>query len=184
VRLQVQLNRGNDNQLIDGVIVELTQNHIDDFENLWREQLRVFQTEDKFWDWLFKLGYISNNENEEGYALEVEGCTQGLMMVETQLHGSREAIGQRLVYIQYITSAPWNRKEIQRPPRYKGVGTALLRYARIRSVELGYGGRVGLHSLRSSEQFYENQGMTNFGSEEEYEDMTYFEYGLLRRPLR
>ena len=98
------------------------------------------------------------------------------MMVETQLHGSRSAIGQRLVYIQYITSAPWNRKEIQRPPRYKGVGTALLRYARLRSVELGYGGRIGLHSLPTAERFYENQNMLNLGIDEEYENLTYFEF--------
>ena len=102
------------------------------------------------------------------------------MMVETQLHDSRSAIGQRLVYIQYITSAPWNRKEIQRPLRYKGVGTALLRYARLRSVELGYGGRIGLHSLPTAERFYENQNMLNLGIDEEYENLTYFEYGMLR----
>ncbi|MTJ55347.1 GNAT family N-acetyltransferase [Anabaena sp. UHCC 0253] len=180
MQLQIQLNRGTDNSPVNANLVELSQKHIHDYENLWREELRVFQAEDKFWDWLFKLGYISKQDNQEGYALECEDCTQGLMMVETQLHGSRSAIGQRLVYIQYITSAPWNRKEIQRPPRYKGVGTALLRYARLRSVELGYGGRIGLHSLPTAERFYENQNMLNLGIDEEYENLTYFEYGILR----
>ncbi|MEA5575316.1 GNAT family N-acetyltransferase [Anabaena sp. UHCC 0451] len=180
MQLQIQLNRGTENSPVNANLVELSQKHIHDYENLWREELRVFQAEDKFWDWLFKLGYISKQDNQEGYALECEGCTQGLMMVETQLHGSRSAIGQRLVYIQYITSAPWNRKEIQSPPRYKGVGTALLRYARLRSVELGYGGRIGLHSLPTAERFYENQNMFNLGIDEEYENLTYFEYGMLR----
>jgi hypothetical protein len=58
VRLQIQLNRGIDNSPVNANIVELSQKHVDDYENLWREQLRVFQAEDKFWDWLFKLGYI------------------------------------------------------------------------------------------------------------------------------
>jgi hypothetical protein len=40
-----------------------------------------------------------------------------------------------------------NRQLIQRPPKLKGVGTALLVFARTRSMELGYKGRVGLHSL-------------------------------------
>ncbi|MBC5793856.1 GNAT family N-acetyltransferase [Sphaerospermopsis sp. LEGE 00249] len=178
--MQQTLNRGIDNSPVNANIVELSKKHIDDYEKLWREQLRVVQAEDKFWDWLFKLGYISKQDNEEGYALECEDCTQGLMMIETQLHGSRLAMGQKLVYIQYITSAPWNRKEIQRPPRYKGVGTALLRYARLRSVELGYGGRIGLHSLQTAERFYENQNMLNLGVDEEYKNLTYFEYGILR----
>jgi hypothetical protein len=154
VELQIQLNRGTDNSPVNANLIELSQKHIHDYENLWREQLRVFQAEDKFWDWLFKLGYITKQDNQEGYALESEGCTQGLMMVETQLHGSRSAIGQRLVYIQYITSAPWNRKEIQRPPRYKGVGTALLRYARLKRMEFGYRGK---NSLRSSTKMLDSK---------------------------
>jgi hypothetical protein len=36
---------------------------------------------------------------------------------------------------------------IEQPPWLKRVGTLLLLFARQRSLELGYGGRVGLHSL-------------------------------------
>jgi hypothetical protein len=46
-----------------------------------------------------------------------------------------------------------------------------LRYARLRSVELGYGGRIGLHSLPTAERFYENQNMLNLGIDEEYENL-------------
>ncbi len=182
MNFKVKLNLGTDNLSIDGAIVELAQNHVDDFINLWLNQLRVVETDDKFWDWLFKLDFISRNEEYEGYALEAEGCTQGLMQIETQRHKSQVS-GQQLVYIEYLTSAPWNRKEIQRPPRFRGVGANLLRYARIRSVELGYGGRVGLHSLPRSERFYDNQLMTNYGIDGEKDDLVYFEYGLLRRQL-
>ena len=179
--LTVQLTQGQDGVPVEAHIVELAQKHVDDYENTWREQLRLFRAEDKYWDWLFKLQFITRQENHEGYALECLDLTQGLMMVETQLHGSRDAVGKRLVYIEAITSAPWNRKEIQRSPRFKGVGAALLRYARLKSVELGYEGRVGLHSLPLAERFYEKQGMFNYGPEEDYENLTYFEYGPLRR---
>lgn len=141
----------------------------------------LLKSRDKFWDWLFKLEMINRSEEYEGYALEAEGCTQGFMKIETQRHGSHEVYGQKLVYVEYLATAPWNRKEIQRLPRYKGVGTNLLRYARVRSVELGYRGRVGLHSLPGSVKFYENQLMDNFGPDEGNDDLIYFEYRPLRR---
>jgi hypothetical protein len=103
------------------------------------------------------------------------------MIIETQMHGSRLNIGKRLVYVDGIATTPTNRIEIQRPPQFKGVGQALLNFARIRSVELGYEGRVGLHSLLRSVGFYEKQNMFNCGPDEEYDNLVYFEYGALRR---
>ncbi|HEY9608484.1 MAG TPA: GNAT family N-acetyltransferase, partial [Allocoleopsis sp.] len=70
MRLKVQLIRSQDNSPFEAYIVELTQKHIDDYENLWRESLRTFQTEDKFWDWVFKLEFITRQENHSGYAIE------------------------------------------------------------------------------------------------------------------
>jgi hypothetical protein len=72
VRLKVELTRGVDNQPVEGFIVKLAQNHVDDFVNLWLNQLRVVKADDKFWDWLFKLGFIDRNSEYEGYALEAE----------------------------------------------------------------------------------------------------------------
>jgi hypothetical protein len=103
-----------------------------------------------------------------------------LMMIETAQHGSRITPGERLVYVDGIASAPWNRKAIQRPQKFKGVGTALLEFARNRSLELGYEGRVGLHCLPGAEGFYDRQGMLDLGSDEDYEDLIYFEFGPWR----
>ena len=69
---------------------------------------------------------------------------------------------------------------MQRPPRYKGVGSVFLLFARTRSLELGYEGRVGLHSLPGTEKFYDNQGMLDLGQDEDYDDLVYFEYGVWR----
>lgn len=178
---KISLKRGIDNTSIEAYLVDLGQNHVDDYVNNWVEKLRLFTQEDKYWDWIFKLRYIANQENLEGYAVECENTTQGLMIIETQMHGSRLNIGKRLVYVDGIATAPTNRIEIQRPPQFKGVGQALLNFARIRSVELGYEGRVGLHSLPRSVGFYEKQNMFNCGPEEDYDNLVYFEYGVLRR---
>ena len=138
------------------------------------------EQEDKFWDWEFKLRFITTQENREGYAIEYEDETQGLMLFETQMHGSRLSEGKRLVYVDGIATAPWNREFVPNPPKVKGVGTALLAFARTRSLELGYEGRVGLHSLPGAEKFYERQGMFDLGQEEDYDNLVYFESGVWR----
>jgi len=183
MRIKVELIRGQDSMTVEAYLVELAQKHVNDYVLLWKEQLRLYGQEDKFWDWEFKLQFIiRRQENREGYAIEYEGETQGLMLIETQLHGSRLKEGKRLIYVDGVASAPWNRQFIQRPPKLKGVGTALLVFARTRSIELGYEGRVGLHSLPGAEEFYENQGMINLGEDEDYDDLIYFEYGTRRSP--
>ncbi|MGH1393621.1 MAG: GNAT family N-acetyltransferase [Trichormus sp.] len=183
MQIKIQLKRGFDNTTVEAYLVNLGQRHVDDYVNSWVEKLRLFSQEDKYWDWIFKLRYIANQKNLEGYAVECENKTQGLMIIETQMHGSRLNLGNKLVYVDGIATAPTNRIEIQYPPQFKGVGQALLNFARIRSVELGYAGRVGLHSLPSAEGFYEKQNMVNCGAEEEYDNLVYFEYGVMRKKI-
>ena len=89
VQLPIELKRGNDDTLIQAYIVDLKLKHVEDFENQWKEILTQFRQSDKFWDWIFKLRYATNNDNIEAYAIEYDNETQGLMQVETQLHGSQ-----------------------------------------------------------------------------------------------
>lgn len=70
-----------------------------------------------------------------------------MILLETQNRWSLFTQGKRIVYVEAIVSAPWNRYWIERPPELKGVGRSLLEFAKQRSFELGYGGRVGLYSL-------------------------------------
>ena len=55
----------------------------------------------------------------------------------------------------------------------------LLLWARERSQELGYQGRVGLHALPEAEGFYRRIGMPDYGSDPEKEGLVYFEYGAV-----
>jgi hypothetical protein len=157
VQLPVNLVSGRDGQVVKATLLSLAQNHVADFESLWSEQLQEFSQEDKYWDWAFKERWASSNANYECYAIEYNGQTQGLMMVETQWHPSQFYPGKRLLYIEALSVAPWNRRRIHQPPRFKAVGSALLAFSRLRSVELGYEGRVGLHALPDAEGFYERK---------------------------
>jgi len=62
----------------------------------------------------------------------------------------------------------------------------LLRFSKIRSLALGYKGRVGLHALPNAEGFYERRNMMRFDfPAEAYADddepLTYFEHPSRRR---
>jgi hypothetical protein len=52
----------------------------------------------------------------------------------------------------------------------------LLDFAKQRSRQLGYGGKVGLHALPKAENFYKTRGMKNFGIDLEKENLVYFEW--------
>lgn len=97
-------------------------------------------------------------------------------MLETQWHRSQIEEGDRIVYIENLATAPWNRRKQGKQRRYRGTGKALLFFARQRSLILGYGGRVSLHALPNAVRFYEGQNMPNYGADPDKDDLDYFEY--------
>jgi hypothetical protein len=187
VQLPVSLVRGHDQQSVEARLLDLQPRHVADFQSLWQAQLRQFSQADKYWDWAFKEQLAIRDVNYKGYAVECEGRTHGLMMLETQWHSSQFYPGQRLVYVAALSVAPWNRLPIQNPPQFKTVGSALLSFSRLRSVELGYGGRVGLHALPGATGFYEHKNMMRLDPDPDdridadEELLTYFEYPAFNR---
>ncbi len=111
------------------------------------------------WDWTNKeedlklLAYTF-------YGLSCGGKLQGLMKLQTVGHRCRlpEQLGKALVYVDYVETAPWNikllMKALGREPQYAPIGSVLIRAAVRKSIEEGVKGRLGLHSLPSSERFY------------------------------
>jgi hypothetical protein len=88
-------------------------------------------------------------------AIECEADTQGLMMLQTdgqfaQCEGNR---GKPLVYAVFLATAPWNLGVIVARPRFRGVGSVLLRAAVQLSLDLGFKGRIGLHSLPQADNY-------------------------------
>ncbi|MEO1404436.1 MAG: hypothetical protein AAFV72_24730 [Cyanobacteria bacterium J06635_1] len=158
----------------------MEQRHFVQVETIWKDILLATEQPDSGWIWDYKLHQSQQQERYEAYALEVDDLTQGLIFLETQWHRSQLPGRWPLVYVEAIASAPWNRITIEQPPWLRGIGRRLLAFARVRSVELGYGGRVGLHSLPDVEGFYEQQSMPNYGPDDEKEGLVYFEYGVIQ----
>lgn len=172
----IQLVTGAGN-LVEALLCSMESRHLNDYQEVWQQFLEATNQPDQGWLWEYKLRQAQNDERFEAYAVEVEGFTQGLLFIETQWHRSGLPQRYRLVYIQAIASAPWNRISIEDPPYFFGVGRALLLFARRRSEQLGYQGRVGLHALPGSEGFYMRANMPDYGPDSDKEGLIYFEYG-------
>lgn len=178
----VNLTTGS-GQSVQAQLYLMQQRHVDDFEGIWRDILQALGQDDAFWSWATKKRLSLSDERFEAYAIEFEGLTQGLLWLETQWHRSWLNSVHRIVYIEALASAPWNRQSLADPPYLYGVGTALLLIARQRSVALGYEGRIGLHALPASEAFYNRRNMMDYGQDPDKEDLRYFEYGRLWQSL-
>jgi hypothetical protein len=168
-------------EVIPGLLCSMSDRHLEDFETIWKGILRATDQSDGYWNWDYKLRRGNQDARYEAYAIEVDDLTQGLMLIETQWHRSQLAQRPPLVYVEALASAPWNRRQLEDPPLLRGVGRTLLLFARQRSLELGYGGRVGLHALPDSEEFYRRNQMPEYPADPDKEDLVYFEYGFLRR---
>jgi GNAT superfamily N-acetyltransferase len=183
----IPLIRGATGEPVSASLVRLNSKHVDDFEQFWQDLLLEYDEPDAGLSWRFKQGLVDRLVNNyEGYALECEGLTQGLLLLETQTRWSFFDRGQRLVFVDVVMTAPWNRIGIQRPPEWKRVGRELMTFARQRSLDLGYQGRVGLQSLPDAVWFYERIGMTRLELEpadivDAGEKLPYFEYRALRQ---
>jgi len=108
-------------------------------------------------------------------AVECAGETQGIMALLRTPRPAQLGNGQ-VVYVDYVESAPWNLKGSAVTPRFLGVGTILIAEAVRLSLEMGLGGRVGLHSLPQAEAFYTRCQMIKVGPDHSYYDLIYFEY--------
>jgi GNAT superfamily N-acetyltransferase len=145
----------------------------------WREILQRRGEEDAEWDWaklLAECGEMSveGTKSFESFGLLCEREIQAAMIIETLARKSR--IRRRpIVYVEYIAAAPWNRANIQAPPRFKGCGGVLLEAAKTWSREIGHRGALGLHSKERSRGFYERMGFVDLGPDEEENGLHYFE---------
>jgi hypothetical protein len=181
VRYEVPIIRVRDDQAVTALLVTMTEKHREDFTTFWQARLAASAQADRFWNWEWKQRVYLASAAYEGYAIEYEQITQGMMLLATQGHRSQFEPQRRLVYVHFLASAPWNRPSLQNPVEFRAVGRSLLQFARFRSEELGYDGLVGLHALPGAEGFYRTMGMIDGGADAEKENLTYFEW-YRRRP--
>ena len=174
-------------ELLDAI----TEAQLADWEGEWLPELfkaiqrlhragvtRADWPQSRHWNWRKKAAALQGMLANPGFAIICGGVTQGMMLVDTTTKRCRiaEQAGKNLVYVEFVENAPWNRKELADPPRYRGVGSILMGAAIELSKELGFKGRIGLHSLPQANGFYANVcGMTDLGADAKYHDMRYFE---------
>jgi hypothetical protein len=129
------------------------------------------------WDWRQKTARVQGLLAFRGFCVVAQGLTQGLAQVDLNRFGREPSqAGKPLVYLDYLEVAPWNRPDLGQQPRLRGVGTALLSAAVALSVDEGFKGRIGLHSLPQADNFYRTRcGMTDLGPDPAYQNLKYFE---------
>jgi hypothetical protein len=129
------------------------------------------------WQWHKKVKETERLLSFPTMAVECGGTPQGLMLIRTDGQFCRlgNNSSRPLVYINLLATAPWNLPKVVSAPRFRGVGTILVRAAVETSIDLGFEGRIGLHSLPDAENFYERHRLTCLGPDPEHENLKYFE---------
>jgi hypothetical protein len=168
--------------LISGVSIRQAQLVQSDWEAALKIILKNVPPKDwpehSGWDWERKHRKYGRLSAYKFYGIECDTKMQGLLLLSTLMRTSKikEESGKQIIYGVYLASAPWNLKHLAAEPVYSLVGSVLIATAiqvsRIEDCE----GRFGLHSLKQSEEFYRNCGMTDLGSDEDHIDqLRYFE---------
>ena len=185
--LNVRTSEAESAELWNGI----TEKQLADWEGEWApELLKAMQRmrragvkrqdwpQSRHWDWRRKVAALQGMLANPGFSIVCDDVTQGMMIVNTvnyrgRIEGQK---GEHLVYVQYVENAPWNRPELFNPPRYRGVGSILIRAAVALSQELEFHGRIGLHSLPQANGFYGNTcGTTDLGADSDQQGLHYFE---------
>ncbi|BAU15704.1 hypothetical protein LEP3755_62690 (plasmid) [Leptolyngbya sp. NIES-3755] len=178
--LSVPLLRIRDLQIVEAVLIPMTDKHLEEAERLWIPLLRDSDEEDEYWNWVRKQQREALLPGVEFYAIECENVTQGLIAIDILKKRCQIDLQfrHRLVYILALATAPWNRPTILDPPLYKGVGGQFVDFAIARSRDLGYQGRIGLHALPRALNFYRKLrvNLLECGSDpDDPEHLVYFE---------
>jgi hypothetical protein len=176
-------------ELLDAI----TEKQLADWEGEWVPELlgalqrphragvaRAQWPQSRHWDWRRKAATLQGMLAYPGFSIVCGGVTQGMMLVDTTTKRCRieSQAGKNLIYVCFVENAPWNRRELFDPPRYRGIGSILIGTAVELSKEQEFKGRIGLHSLPQANAFYANTcGMTDLGSDSDpdYQGLRYFE---------
>lgn len=177
---EVFLRDGASGQLVKAELHDtILQRHLDDHKNHWKPLIAAQGEQHGHWDWDTKWSHFSAQLSYQSLAIECNGQTQGMMIVNTiKRCRIQQQANKHLVYVEYLEAAPWNRKNLANLTRFKGVGTVMIAAAIQLSIDEGNHGRLGLHSLPQADTFYRDKcGMTDLGPDASYDPhpLRYFE---------
>lgn len=171
------------------IVRGLDEKNYDDFVQHWQPMLQARRAQflnnaaacagnvqDWHWDWIVESYKAERTLGYDTFAIECDGQTQALMVVDSNqfaLHPGQQ--GKELVLIARLATAPWNRNKTVERPKYKGAGRALVATAVSLSIELEFGGRVSLHALPQSEDWYRHCGFFEVQDSNPNNTLKYFE---------
>jgi len=142
----------------------------------WNQKLDLFGAPDAHWEWDKKCA-VAPQSDRKVYGLLNHGEVEAAMVLKFGEKSRLNRSGVPLVYVDFVSTAPWNRPQIQAPQRFKKLGKLMIGAALIVSYTKGLEGRCGLHSLVQAEGFYSRIGMTNLGMDDAKE-LKYFEFDV------
>lgn len=128
------------------------------------------------WDWRRK-GSLLRFPTFRCLGIRIKDEVQGIVLIDADRYRARlePDKSKPLMYIEFLEAAPWNNCQFVTKRRYSPIGARLMEAVIRFSEDEGYHGRVGLHSLRQSEAFYERCGMTKMEVDTQKEDLRYYE---------
>lgn len=129
---------------------------------------------------LWERGFMSRDFSgaqgaPSGHVVLSSGRIEGIVVTVSEPQPSRIDPYASLVYVRYLATAPWNRVEVSSQNGFFGIGRLLVGRFVLDSVLRGHDGRIGLHSLRASNSFYDALGFTSLGADPVRRGMTLYE---------
>lgn len=169
----------------------IAEQHLTDWEVHWQPAMRgllqrlrdtgvhrSLWPQSAHWNWRTKMDPFKGLLADPSVSIVCQSVTQGLMIVKT-LGQSRcpTQNSKSVVYVNFLEVAPWNQgTALPEEPRYRGVGSLLLRAAIELSRTEGSQGRIALHSLPQADKWYRDYcRMTDLGLDTAYQGLRYFE---------
>ncbi|ASV12163.1 GNAT family N-acetyltransferase [Leptospira santarosai] len=149
---------------------------IDTKEN-WQENLKLFlqdyNIEDIGWNWNTKA-FSKFSNNYIWSSLVVNDINEGIII---GYHPENSKIYEyNIIYIDYLATAPWNRKTVLGVGKYIGIGTLLLKATiKYGLGQFNYTPGFNLHSLSHAEDYYRKIGMRDLGIDNQKEGLRIFE---------
>ncbi len=162
---------------------DITEIHLRAWETQWLPYVKEAVSrgqkhpEDAHWRWDRKINHAKGFLAIKAFSIVCNDQLQGMMLVDmSKIARLLEQAGKDLIYVEFLATAPWNRKGLTSEPRYQGVGRLLIAVAVELSFQEEFKGRVGLHSLPNADGFYHRVcGMTDLGPDSTYQNLRYFE---------
>lgn len=188
----IYLQRPDTREAVEAQLFDdISDEHLEQWRTTWtpmiestKERLKRAKVppekwpQDLHWDWDKKTDWSRGFLSLQRFTITCGGALQGLMLVNlTKLTARIESQrGKDLAYIDYLSTAPWNRPEIAGLQQFQGVGRMMVRTAVQVSLDEGFRGRIGLHALGQAAGFYRTAcRMTDLGQDSDYYNLTYFE---------